>query len=273
MYTAAVRRVRLASRAWTATHLCLHGSVVSGETTVERHTGLPLSDVDLLVVGPSLSSLATAAQSLAGVDAALRRPEAPLFQLGVKFRLFSELSPPLLSANELGALTWGQWIRGRPLGISSPLSNGWFRKQAILALHTRLCYDADRIQRLNGAASPGAHRSYIIARTILELPTIGLLSKGLLFASYQERVDRFLRLMAPEGVRMFGAVLQEALRLKRSPSFPTELRATTARRFLVAGARRIGLEIKDDDLPSSAFWSTHRPLDVRDREIWARAQE
>lgn len=251
-----------------STSVLLCGSVCWGDLTTLRD-GTPVSDVDLLIVGPSLAELRTAAAELAMLFRPFQRAEAPLFKLGMKLRLDTELTKELLTTNELAALQRGRLMCGKRHAIEAPGSE-WCRRQADLVVPTRLVCNATQAERIAGHRDESALRRYLAARTLLDLPSITLRHARELGHSYDHRVAQFCRAVdalpfSTGERRELRHLLGAALRTKRKPQDHACGSLPAAEATLELVARRAGVAAEAAD--RTVFWTSRRPLDVRDWQL------
>lgn len=254
--------------------MILHGSALWGDRTCLRN-GVPISDVDVLVIGDTLADLSAAAAALRAITDLCDVPAVPLFKLGVKFRTAHEIAREVLSANELGALRHGRVLVGRTrFDILRPNRN-WFYQQSGLAVATRLVYVSEQQQEIGASSYTGVLSRYLAARLILDIATVGLLLKGSSGLSYTSRVAAFLgecreRLPAEVLPELESALLR-ALYTKRDPEGHECTDIPSAANLLLRYSRMLGLTAP---MPSNTaeFWRNSRPLDLRDRQLWQMAR-
>jgi len=247
----------------------LHGSVLWGDRTNLR-VGLPVSDVDVLVVGNSLSDLSAAAVVLKSIAQANVKSSVPLFKLSAKFRTTSEIVD-CISANELSALLHGRVLVGpTSFDVLRP-NQTWFSHQAQLAITTRLIYVAEQQKIIASSKYKGVLARYLAARLVLEIATVGLLAKGLVGLSYTHRVVSFLthyNRTVPTHLRQdLRSVLVDALCIKRDPEAHQFIDTSTAASLLVKYCRILNL-VNTVDFGVEDFWRNLRPLDIRDQMLW-----
>jgi hypothetical protein len=276
LYRSAVTQVFRVVRPLEGTLACVHGSAATGELSTIPELSLPISDIDILVVSSTWDGLEQAVRLLTRVDNSIRRPDAPFFRLGVKFRLVSELVPSLMNANEVAALRFGRWGHGRRPGIRGPLSREWFQNQAALSIATRSEYDAPRLEIARRSLHSSVHLNYLAARTALETATVILLAAEQMARTYSARVTESLRLLRrlsrhSQDQAEWSCVLREALRVKRSPGTATWLDYDSALRFLRCQGERVAALLSPTIVSTQLPWSELRPLDGRDKELWKRA--
>jgi len=249
----------------------LHGSTLWGDRSVLR-SGLPISDIDLLVVGDDISDLPVAADQLSALWRPFARPDAPTFKLGIKFRSSAELASDAITANELAAVRHGRLLCGAPsLEISRP-APVWFAAQAALSVRTRIAYGADQLLRFAGHPRLAALRDYLAARILLEIPTALLLAHRQVERSYPERVRAVAALPAYRTLSVeFGLAgqLARALRTKRDPDSGGCGTMSDAIALLELVAQRVG--VGSGRAGSLAALDRERPLDARDRRLLAEA--
>ncbi len=247
----------------------LHGSALWGDRTNFR-TGAPISDVDVLVVGDSLSELSAAASALRSIAEVYGVSSVPLFKLSLKFRTVDEIAIEELSANELGALIHGCVLVGRSRFEIMRPDEKWFYDQANLAVATRLVYVAEQQKEIASSQYEQVLSRYLAARLILDIATVGLLVRGFAGLSYTTRVATFfsecLRAVPGEFVTELQGMLITALRTKRDPEGHECTDIATAADLLLRYGRMLGLQVPMP-LNSSEFWRESRPLDLRDRVI------
>ncbi len=248
----------------------LHGSVLWGDRTTLRN-GVPISDVDVLVVGEALSDLSAAASALRSIANSDAVSAVPLFKLSVKFRTVGEIAVQQISANELGALMHGRVLVGQSSFEILRPDRIWFYEQASLAVATRLIYVAEQQREIASSSYEWVLSRYLAARLILDIPTVGLLSKGIIGLSYTYRVTTFLdehiEEVVAEGLPALQDALLTALRTKQDPEGYDCLDIPAAANLLICYSRTLGLIGAVPPNPGE-FWRTSRPLDLRDRTLW-----
>ena len=253
----------------------VHGSALWGDRSRLR-TGLPISDVDLLVIGESIDHLQCAARELVAPSRSIAEEGIPFLKLSAKFRTYSELTPEQLTANEVGAIRLGRRICGRSRICLPRLCLSWFRDQAVLAARTRLAYVAKQQSQAFGHWAETALLRYLAARVVLDIPTIGLLMSGTTGHSLSWRVRRF----GENGLRQLGlnpaeeasliSLLRRAIKVKREPDLHSFIELAES----ILLFRRLAAALtacSESILFTSLAWASERPLDLRDRAIWRDA--
>jgi hypothetical protein len=252
----------------------LHGSALWGDRTILR-SSIPISDVDVLVVGDELSDLRAAAVALRAIAEKWGVGAVPLFKLSVKFRTSREIATEELSANELGALLHGCVLVGPSRFEVLKPDALWFYAQANLALRTRLLYVAQQQKDIASSQHRCALSRYLAARLLLDIPTTGLVLKGIVGLSYRHRVANFLseyiEVWPHETMRELEGILTRALLTKQDPESNDCMDISTAAGLLVHFGEMFGLK---DSNPgdNSRFWVESRPLDLRDRTLWKNSR-
>lgn len=248
----------------------LHGSALWGDRTTLR-SGVPISDVDVLVIGDTLSDLPAAASAFRVIADEWGAGAVPFFKLSVKFRTIAEIATEELSANELGALLHGCTLLGPSRFEVFRPDPGWFYDQANLAIRTRLLYVAGQQKEITSSRYKCVLSRYLAARLLLDIPTVGLVLKGFVGLSYGHRVAHFLAKYLEEVpreiMRELQSTLTRALLTKQDPEgneCPDIPKATS---LLVRYSSMLGLKdpIRHN---TSQFWIESRPLDLRDRTLW-----
>ena len=253
-----------------------HGSAIWGGRTVMRN-GFPVSDVDILVIGLGQPGLITAARALYLVSKPFLIPEMPFFKLGVKFRTVEEITSNRITVNELGALRHGKLLCGRSeFEVYRPHPR-WFHSQARLSVRTRIAYDAKQRERIRNDRFERPLSRYLAARVLLDIPTLALVTKGILGNDYTARVRQFLQMfesfpqMDPGSDKELAATLNEALRTKHDPE---NHQCGTVERAIVRlldYTTRLGIGPIAPIDTTDKFWEQERPLDLRDQGIWREA--
>lgn len=254
-------------------NVILHGSVLWGDRTILRR-GVPVSDIDVLVVGNTISDLSGAVCVLRSIADAYVKSEIPLFKLSVKLRTTAEIAQGNITANELGALLYGQVLIG-PSCIEVPrFGLAWFHMQAELAVATRVYYVAEQQAMIASLSDTTAIARYLAARLILDIATVALLLRGVVGRSYTWKVETFLKERHPQfsskiisGLR---ARFKAALRTKKDPENNECGDITDATELLLKYCHLLGLK-ETLKLPPDEFWRKLRPLDIRDRILWQTA--
>ena len=247
----------------------LHGSALWGDRSNLR-TGLPISDVDVLVIGNSLSELSAAASALRSIAQSYGVSTVPLFKLSAKFRTIYEIGIDELSANELGAMMHGCVLVGPSrFEIMRPVGR-WFYSQANLSVATRLIYVAEQQRKIVSSKYEPVLSRYLAARLVLDIPTVSLLLRGITGLSYTYRVNtfsRWLNSVHSEFAPNLQGILITALKTKRDPEGHHCMDISAASNLLLRFSRALGLT---DPVPQNAteFWRDFRPLDLRDRMLW-----
>lgn len=261
VYTEVVNELAGAASA-TSCSVYLYGSALWGDCTLLAD-GRLISDVDLLVVGGSLSELCDAARRLDGAFSAFRRDDSPLFRLGLKLRMPCDLAEPMLTINEVLALVCGKVLSGRQVRFREP-GFAWLRRQARLVVPTRL--QCNTSKRWIADADPESHR-YLSARTLLEIPTVVIRDIRDIGCSYTRRLEIFEQNLAWEDIEEstrahYRALLFAALAAKLNPENHTCGTLDEAEENLARFAAECGVAPVEGE--GMHFWTAHRPLDVRD---------
>lgn len=244
------------------TTLILHGSALWGDVSVLAD-GTPVSDIDLLVLAPRMTSLRQTARRLRELSTALGLPLSTFCRLGVKFRLHVELKPELLTANEVSALLHGQLLRGEIPIRALQLTESWYLHQAWLSTSTRLAYASYQASLLESDADATALRNYVATRVVLEIATAALLQHGQLRRSYSERVERWEQL-EPGQSPWLQSLMRAALTIKRTPDAKPFVSIENARSILRAWTRDT---LRTAPCSAKRLWAVYRPLDGRDGRI------
>lgn len=229
---------------------------------------IAISDVDILVLAESVSSLASAAESLRPMAQEMRSRQISTFKLSPKFRTFQEIESGEFSVNELAAVEYGKVILGRTeLEVAIPPAS-WYFEQAHLSLETRLAYTQRQMLLVSNDRSVGVLMKYFASKILLEVATIGLLTKCLVTTSYTNRVGLYLNLFNLSSDSRIGRTLSAALTIKRNPNENGGESIEAASQFLTSEAMCLGVEPPSANL-SDQFWQHHRPLDIRDRQLFS----
>lgn len=275
-YSEALETIVQALGRQTEVCVLLYGSVASGETSFLQGSRIPASDIDLLVVSATVDGFSRSAAILTDLDASFRRTATPFFKLGIKFRTLNELMSSDICINELSALKHGEWLT-RPVHVVRPEpSLQWYERQAALSLITRLNYDCKRLSRLS-SRDRAAYEPYVAARTVLEVATVFLVSRGHVPSSHERAVDLF------ESRPTYSAVscslpsnidddVRSALnfKLRSSPDFRMTL--SNAQELLTDCAQAVGVMKSEASVQDESVLSAMRPLDARDQEIRRMAE-